>query len=302
MALSADNLIDRIRLKSEVIKWRSLAIVIAVLFAVSLAAAPFAGMTGDSIARISVDGIILENRDRDLKLTDIKNDKHVKAVNVYVNSPGGTMVGGENLYHSLREIAAEKPVVAVMGSVAASGGYMTAIAADRIFAHAGTITGSIGVIMQSAEFTELAKKMGVNFLTFKSGELKASPSPFEQLTPKTAQVINTSIADSFNTFVQMVKDRRPVSEADIRTFSDGRIFTGSQAVENHLVDELGGEDAAVKWLRSERNISAKISVKDIDLDAEKPWMEKISSRIMGGDSAILTKLNGMTTLWSPNVL
>jgi protease-4 len=306
MSLSADRLLDRIRLKSEINRWRSLTIVVAVLFGLSVVSnsVDLSGATGDYIARISVTGIILEDSDRDQRLKAVRDDKHVKAVVVYVNSPGGTIVGGETIYRSLRDIAKVKPVVAVMGSVAASGGYMAAIAADRIFTRSGTITGSIGVMMQTAEFTGMAKKLGVKFITFKSGEMKGSPSPMEKLDPKVATVIDAGIADGYEFFLELVKDRRPLSGKELRDLSDGRIFTGRQAVANKLVDSLGGEDEAVKWLVSEKKISAKLKVKDVELKDKKDFLSQIYSKVMGSGTSYISQMlgNGMMVLWKPSII
>jgi protease-4 len=302
MSLSADNLLDRMRLKSQITKWRGLAIALGVLLLCSLVVRSFSLKgEGDNIAHISVEGIIVEDRDRDKKLEEIKNDDHVKAVVVYINSPGGTIVGSEDLYVSLRDIAAKKPVVAVLGSVAASGGYMAAIASDRIFARSGTITGSVGVLLQSFEVTELAKKVGVNLLTFKSGELKAAPSPLEKVTPKTERVINESIQDGFHFFVDLVKERRMLPAENIAEISDGRIFTGRQAMQSKLIDDLGGEKEALEWLRKEKNIDAKLPVKDVDWQQEKMFLEKFYSKVMGSSSSYVAGIagSGIMTMWKP---
>jgi protease-4 len=303
MTLSADNLLDRMRLKSQVVKWRSLAIAIATLLVASFVMRSFNLEGQDSIARISVEGIILEDRDRDKKLDEVKRDDNIKAVVVYINSPGGTIVGGEDLYLSLRSIAEKKPVVAVMGDVAASGGYMAAIAADRIYARSGTITGSVGVLLQSFEVTELAKKVGVNLITFKSGELKASPSPLEKVTPKAEAVINASIQDGFNFFVDLVKDRRMLPPEIIAEISDGRIFTGRQAIQSKLIDALGGENDAIEWLHQEKNIDAKLPVKDVDWKQEKMLLDRIYSKVMSSGSSYMSEVlgNGIMAVWKPSL-
>jgi protease-4 len=302
MPLSADNILDRIKLKSEVVKWRTLTIVIATLLAVVLVAksSNLYKAGADSIARVSIEGIILENRDRDAKLEEIKNNNRIKAVILYINSPGGTIVGGENLYYAIRSISEVKPVVAVMGSIAASGGYMTAIAADYIVARTGTITGSVGVILESFEVTELAKKIGINPIMLKSGELKGSPSPFEKPNPKAEKVLMDSVQDSYNFFVDLVKDRRMLSEQNIAVIADGRVFTGKQALANKLIDSLGGEKEAIGWLAKEKNIDTKLPVKDIDLEPEKKLWEKIYTKVMGSNAYIAEfSGSGIMALWRP---
>ncbi len=306
MSLSADNLLDRIRLKSEIVRWRSLAILIAVLFGIFIVVSKTSSNgipAKEFIARITIDGIILEDRERSKKLYDLANNDSVKAVIMHINSPGGTMVGGETLYNSIVKISEKKPVVAVMGTVAASGGYMTAIAADYIFTQAGTITGSIGVMLQTAEITELSEKLGINFITLKSGELKGSPSPVEKLSHKARVAINSSILDSFDLFVDMIVAGRNLSKKEVMKLADGRIYTGRQAVANKLVDAVGDEYHALDWLQSEKNMDKKLKIKDIKLKTKEKWLEKLFSKTMGSDlymSGIFH--NSLMTLWNPAVL
>ncbi len=305
MSLAADRLLDRSKLKSEIMKWRSLTIVIATLLAASVLVKSFDNTKShhDYIAYVKIDGIILEDESKDEKLEAIINDKHAKALVVYINSPGGTMVGGESLYKTLREISKVKPVVAYMGSVAASGGYMAAIAADRIYAMEGTITGSVGVLLQSAEVSELSKKVGVNFITFKSGQLKAVPSPLEKITPEAAAMVNETIKDSFETFIGMVKARRPLTEANIANISSGRIFTGKQAVKNKLIDAIGGKKEAVEWLYAEKKLDRKLTLEEINLEDDKEWFGKFYTKIMGGSSYITgSSGRGIMALWNPALM
>lgn len=297
MPLSADTILDRIKLKSQINKWRSLSIVAVTLLLLSLVFKNDNIPTNpinDYIARVSIEGIILEDRERDQKIESLAKDSKVKAAIIYINSPGGTMVGGETLYDAIRKLSNSKPVVAVMGSVAASGGYMAAIAADRIYARAGTITGSVGVMMQSAEITELSKKVGVNFLTFRSGDMKGSPSPFEKLDEETKKIIDENIKDSFTFFINMVKERRKLNNKDLSIISDGRIFTGRQAVSVNLVDDIGGEDAAKLWLDENYNINSSTPVKDVKLRQEKIWLERVYSKITGPD---FLSGSGMMAFW-----
>lgn len=303
MSLSADALLDRLKLKSEINKWRTIAILAAVLLGFTLIgkSVDISGGVKDYIARIEIEGIILENTKRDEKLQAIKDDTNIKAVVVYINSPGGTIVGGEQLYNSLREIATVKPVVAILGSLAASGGYMAAIGADKIFTSSGTMTGSIGVLMQTAEFTDLAQKLGVNFITFKSGELKGSPSPMEKMSPNVAKVMQDSITDAYEYFIGLVKDRRPLTEAEVRKLSDGRIYTGRQAVKNKLVDAIGGEKEAVEWLVNEKKISSDLKVKEVPLKEKENPFEQFYSNVMGSDNPYIARISasGLMAIWNP---
>jgi protease-4 len=240
---------------------------------------------GEYIASINIEGIIIDDDYRTEMLTKIAEQKNIKALIVNINSPGGGIVGSEILYENLRTIATVKPIVVVMGSLAASGGYMASLAADHIIARNGTLTGSIGVIMQSSEFTDLASKLGVKFITYKSSILKGSPSPFEKTNPQVDRVINESIKDSYQFFSDLVKQRRAnkLDKNNLSNIIDGRIFTGRQALKSSLVDEIGGKNEALKYLNVEKKIDiAKFPVKKIDL--EKP------------DTAIISKLLGEETM------
>ena len=179
MAVDTERLIERQRLKRRARLWQGLfvaaaAVVLYLLFADKLHDAE----TGDRIARLSVTGIISSDTDRDAALRDLADDDDVKALVIWIDSPGGTFVGGESLYHAIRHVAAKKPVVAVMQGVAASAAYMIAVAGEHIVAREGTLTGSIGVIMQSASMLGLLESIGIEPETIKSDPMKGQPSPF----------------------------------------------------------------------------------------------------------------------------
>src|SRR5262249_34918350 len=148
----------------------------------------------------------------------------------------------------------KKPVVAVMRSIAASAGYMVALAADHIVAREGTITGSIGVLIETAEVTELAEKIGIKPVLVKSSPLKGTPSPFEKTTPEAERVIRDVVNDFYNRFVDMVAERRALPRDRVVQLADGRVYSGRKAAEDKLIDGIGGEDEAVKWLVTEKHI------------------------------------------------
>ena len=207
MSLLPDNFAALLYLKNQCRKWKNIAflmLIVSFLLFFKLISHPSAGNiendVSDYIATIKIDGIIFDDNYRTKILKKLDTQNNIKAVIVNIDSPGGGVVGSEILYNNLREIAKYKPIVTVMGSMAASGGYMAAIASDYIIARNGTLTGSIGVIIQASEFTNLADKIGVKFLTYKSSPLKATPSPFEKTNPKVDQVINESIKDTYEFF------------------------------------------------------------------------------------------------------
>lgn len=309
MVLSADALVDRIKLKAQITKWRVAAICLGVAFLIAvfnmLGFSKHASViSGNYIARVAIEGVILEDSHRLDVMEKLVKDTNAKAVILYINSPGGTLVGGESLYNVVRDISARKPVVAVMGSLATSGGYMVAVAADHVIAQQGSLTGSIGVILQTAEFTSLAEKLGVSFENFKSSALKGTPSPFEKVTPEARAALQNMIDDSYNFFVDLVQGRRNIARAELLKLADGRVFTGRQALKHGLVDALGAEKNARQWLQKEKNIAASLKVKDIKTSKDPTDLKELFMSALGIDkaaSSLSSSFQGLLLLWSPNM-
>ena len=181
---------------------------------------------------------------------------------MHINSPGGTTAGSEQLYDALMRLKAKKPLVVVVEGLAASGGYITAIAADHIVAQQSSLVGSIGVLFQFPNFTELMKTVGVKVEEVKSSPLKAAPNGFEPTSPEARAALDALVKDSYAWFRGLVKERRGMDDALLEKVADGRVFTGRQAVELKLVDQLGDEKTAVAWLvaaeeRQERPAGAR---------------------------------------------
>jgi protease IV len=270
--------------------------------------------TETHIARLSIDGLITGD-DATLRLIrDIADSERAKALIVRIDSPGGTTAGSEAIYEELRKLAKDKPVVAVMDTVAASGGYITALAADHIVARGNTITGSIGVIFSYPEVSKLLDTLGIKMEEIKSGELKAEPNPYKPTTEKARAVSMAMVQDSFNWFVGLVVERRKMTDARARILSDGRVYTGRQAKQEGLIDEIGGEEAAIAWLEREKKIEAELPVHNW----LKPKPSNLSgfgfsagwlSHALGIESAALeaketiskAKLDGLLVLWHPNL-
>lgn len=301
MSLDIDALIDRRQLKRRLTFWRIAATLAVVALGVILAR-QFAPQTMNPyVARVSIDGIIVENRDMIDALKTVAEDDNAKALVVRIDSPGGTTTGSENLYHALRKVAAKKPVVTVMGTLAASGGYVTAIAADHIIARETTITGSIGVIMEYTQAAGLLEKVGVTMETIKSGELKGEPSLAKPLSPQGRQVLQSMIDDSYAWFTELVAARRKMPLDKVKLLADGRAYTGRQAFKAGLVDQLGGEDDARTWLATTKNISADLP--DVDMDEtpeERLFGSFLSSLLSGTFGNMRLPLDGMTAIWQPN--
>ncbi|EAA26519.1 signal peptide peptidase SppA [Rickettsia sibirica] len=281
MSITPDYLIERRHIKSRLLIWKLTAIIlIAIVFL--LVGKDFApkevlpiNSNEDYIASVLIDEIILEDEKRDKKLKKIIDDSHIKALIVNVNSPGGTVVGAEKIYNILRKISAKKPVVIVMGTMATSGGYLISLGGDYIISHNGTITGSIGVILQTAEVTELAQKLGIKFNNFKSGELKAVPNPTEKLTEAVRVAIMDNIEDTYNFFLELVSERRNLPIEEVKKLADGRVYSGRQALKLKLVDAIGSEDTALKWLQEVQKINVNLLVKDYQLKPKPKLMDII---------------------------
>lgn len=250
MSTRADDLIDRRRLRRKVTFWRvaaflAIALVLFVsvrwLFGDALVASPH-------IAQIRIEGPITEDENMLDLFQRVRKAKSVAGVIVSVDSPGGTTAGGEAIFQEIRRLANEKPVVAQIGTLGASAGYMVASAADHIVARRSSIVGSIGVILQYPDLTGLLDKLGIKVEEVKSSPLKAEPSPFNPTTEPERQMLAAMIRDSYNWFVDLVTERRPLTREQVLALADGAIFTGRQAAENKLVDALGGPEEAKSWL------------------------------------------------------
>ena len=308
MKQDADFILDRIKLKQSLRKWQVaaiLAILICLLVLVSAnvkdSDSDIKKMHQDYIARIELSGIILDDPYRDKVFAELAEDKHAKALIFNIDSPGGTTVGGEALYDGIRKISASgKPVAVVQHTLAASAGYMASIAGDRIFTRTGTITGSIGVLAQTMEVTDLAQKVGIKLETFKSAELKASPSPFEKTTPKAAKAMQDVIDDFYHFFIDLVAERRHLTHEKAAELSDGRVYTGRQALANGLVDQIGGEEEAKAWLVAEKKLSKDIKVEDIDIiEPETTLSEKIFGKPERSQIYQRLNLSGLLAIWHP---
>jgi len=264
----SDYLFDRRKLRRKVTFWR----VAAVIFLVAAAGALTWRMSGlggvgnvtnlqPHIARISVEGLITGDRDT-LKLFDDVAKSHAAAVIVSIESPGGTTSGAERLYEHIRKLSEKKPTVAVVGGLAASGGYIAAMGAERIVAQGNSLVGSIGVLFQYPNMTQLLETVGVKMEAVKSSPLKASPNPYEQSSPEARAALAMLVKDSFDWFKGLVRERRNIEGSALDQVTDGRVFTGRQALELKLVDQLGSEAEAIKWLEEEKKIASNLPVRD----------------------------------------
>lgn len=311
MTLQADMLADRRRLKRRLVAWR-----LAAVLAMVAAIAAFVFSNDDllaslqlkpHVARVNISGLISDDRDQQDMFDKLAKTDSVKAVVLRVNSPGGTTTGGEALYESIRRLAEKKPVVAVFGTIATSAAYLISLGADHIVARGNSITGSVGVILQWAEVTELMKTLGIKMEEVKSGPLKAVPSPFQETTEEARAVTREMVLDSQKWFLSLVAERRKLEPETVPGLVEGRIYSGRQAAELKLIDQIGGERDAREWLERERGIPAKMDIQDWKPKDRDDGVLGMATRSIGrllGLAGSLslgeTGLGGLTSVWAPS--
>ncbi|WP_112320318.1 signal peptide peptidase SppA [Oceanibium sediminis] len=250
--------------------WRGFAVAIGILVLVGVAGYFMERQpTGPHIARITLNDIIYTDPWRDDVIDQIAESEGAAALIVHLDSPGGTVVGSEALLDALRRVSADKPVVAVMDGVAASGAYMAALAADRIIARGNTITGSVGVIFEYLTFADLMERVGVDVETIRSSDLKAAASQFRNLSREGRAAEQAIVDETYAWFRDLVGEARGLSGPALDSATDGRTFTGRMALENGLVDQIGDERTAVAWLESLDGFPAGLPVRSWELPVEE---------------------------------
>jgi len=307
MSLETDLLLDRRRLKRRLSYWR-VATVLAVLVAgTALLARSGAVVGGRHVARLTISGIITEDRKLTEAVTKAAKDPLVVALIVSVNSPGGSVAGGESLHEAIKAVAATKPVVAVMGGTAASAGYMVSVPAARIFAREATLTGSIGVILETGEASGLLSKLGLTAEAITSGPLKDQPSFTHGLSPQGRDVLHALVLDMYDQFVGMVAEGRHMSPDQVRALADGRAYTGRQALKLGLIDAIGGEGEARVWLAEQRNIAQTVPVQELRADslAARTFGASLGGAFGEALKAVIGQrltLDGAWSIWQPSAL
>ncbi|MDR3495958.1 MAG: signal peptide peptidase SppA [Ancalomicrobiaceae bacterium] len=303
-------------MKRKIGFWRIAAIVCGVVAVVALL---YAGgvldkvfeNTKPQIARISVSGFISTDR----KLLDVfdrvRKSDAVKGVIVQIDSAGGASVGGEAIYDAVRKLASKKPTVSFIASIGASAGYMVALGADHVVARRTALTGSIGVIAQWPDVSRTLDMLGVKVEEVKSAPLKAEPNPFKPASPEAKAMLDRALQDTFTYFVDLVADRRHLSEADVRTLADGRVVTGQQARDLKLIDDVGEESVAVAWLEHEKKLPADLPIVDwrprrdgFSLFSTEATSEAVARGFLAAtgldrDVAQWRALDGFQSIWHP---
>ena len=300
--METDKLLDRNRLKKSLTLWR-IAGVISITALVVLAIGKF-DKTGSEnhIAILNVSNIITNNPTRSKALTKIAENKFTKALIVHINSPGGTVVGGETLHYHLRNVSNYKPVVTVIHDLGTSAAYMAALASDQIFTRRSSIVGSIGVIVQTTDITAMLGNLGIRPEAIKSSPLKAQPNPLEPMNKEARDTTKLLVADIFEMFIDMVVEGRRLEKKEVKQLADGRVFTGRQAVKNGLADAIGGEKEALNWLSKKKNINKQLPLKLIEVDKSEGFLKKILDSFLGKISiSDRLGLDGLVSLWHPNV-
>ncbi|MGZ8301052.1 MAG: signal peptide peptidase SppA [Rhodoplanes sp.] len=326
MSLDADAIVDRRRMRRKLTFWRVAAVLVAIVAIIVVGTALRGrgeiGLTGPvsaQIARISVRGLIRGDLERVEALGRLAKSRAARAVIVHIDSPGGTTAGAEQLHTALRQLAARKPVAIVVDGMAASGGYIAAMAGDHIVAQGNSIVGSIGVLFQYPKLGELLNNLGVKVEEIKSSPLKAVPNLFEPTTPEAREAIRSLVMDSYGWFRGMVRERRGLDGAALDKVADGRVFTGRQALDLKLVDAIGYEQTAVDWLVKTKGVDASLPVRDWELRAplrDLPFLhlgqallhavglDALARRIeeMGTVQAFeRLNLDGLLALWHPQM-
>lgn len=318
--MDAQGMIDRRRLRRKLGFWRILSVLalVAVILLGALVGGWRPGADGglQQIARVEISGVITEDRELLELLESLRKDPRVRAVIVKVNSPGGTTVGGETLFHAVRRLAEAKPVAAEVGTLAASAGYMVAMATDRIVAHHSSIVGSIGVLFQYVDASELLGRIGVDVEAVKSSPLKAEPSPFAPAAPGAREMIERMVLSTYGWFVGLVENRRGLEPDEARSLADGSVFTGEQGLANRLVDALGGEAEIRRWFEAERGVPPGLPIREREPDRDDGFwnlsahlrgfamaalgLDPEASGVVDGLRRATGQLDGMVSLWQPS--
>ena len=322
MSLDADAIVDRRRMRRKLTFWRVTAIavlILAVAGGAELASRRTGfGGAGAYIARVTISGLIRDDEERVRQLERLGKSSTARAVIVHVDSPGGTTAGSEQLYDALTELKQKKPLVVVVDSLAASGGYITAIAGDHIVAKQTSLVGSIGVLFQYPNVADLLDKIGVKVETIKSSPLKAAPNGFEPTSPEARAAIESIIKDSYAWFKGLVQERRHLDDDGLARVADGRVFTGHQGIDLKLVDEIGDEKTAIAWLAREKKVNAALPVRDYALHgrfSDLPFLHAVAATALDalglatlarsiegwGAMQAVERLNldGLLALWHP---
>jgi protease IV len=320
MTYDADLLADRRRLRRKLSLWRVVAFagIIAAIVAAGVSATGSDTLRGrPHVAKVALSGFIAGDQ-KTLDLLKRVGESKASAVLVMIDSPGGTTAGAEAIYGALRRLSVEKkkPTVAVVGTLAASGGYISAIATDRIVTGQTSLVGSIGVLVQYPNFAGLLERVGVNVESVKSSPLKAAPSGYEPTAPEARAALTALVGDTYNWFKQLVRERRNFADSQLAAVTDGRVFTGRQALELKLIDQIGDERDAIAWLEREKGIAKGLPVREWKTTSTTSfnlWSALGAAASVAGYDDLahslrrigleteVTRLDGLLAVWHPSL-
>ena len=253
------------------------------------------------IGKVHLEGIINDKNELIKQLNDISQNENIKGLLIVVNSPGGTFVSSKEILDTLAKISAKIPTTAYMRELGTSGAYLASLGTNKIFANQGTITGSIGVILQTAQLTSLMEKIGVKPIVIKSGELKATPNPLEKINEEKINYLKRIIEQLQNEFINIVEQKRNLTKTTLGKISSGRIFTSKQALDLNLIDFIGNETDALDWIIKEGELDQKIDV--IELDKKNSFFSLMNDTFFKNSLKPfnLNLNNGILAIWTPGL-
>jgi protease-4 len=320
MPIDAEAITDRRRLRRKLTFWRVAGILalIAAVVTLGYATADRMGLARGQahVARISINGFIISNQQRMADLMErVGKAGSVSGVVVSVNSPGGTTTGSEELYRNIRRLAEKKPVVTFVDGTAASGGYITAVAADHVVARETSLVGSIGVLFQFPDLSGLLGNVGVKVEEVKSAPLKAEPSPFKPTSPEARAALQSVVNDTYDWFKALVRERRRLDEGELAVAATGQVFSGRQGVPLKLVDRIGGERDAIAWLEQEKGVAKDLPIRDWKPRSDRDFsiiawgaagadllgFERLAETLRRSAASVeAAQLDGLLAVWHPS--
>lgn len=285
--MDQNSIFDRHNLRRKLRFWRLATVLVILIIVGSFILTQNEDIiSGNHIARVEISGVIHDDEELITRLDTIAEDDYAKALILTISSPGGTTFGGEQIYKAIKRVSEKKPVVADIRTLAASAGYMIAVASDHIVAGETSIVGSIGVIFQYPQVSELLEKIGVSYKEIKSSPLKAEPSPFHPASDEAVAMINSMVVDSYDWFVDLVAENRNLTRAETLKIADGSIYTGRQSLENKLVDSLDGE-AGIRAFLVSKDIGEELEI----IERRKPRVPQ-APFLTGSIDGLLQKILG----------
>lgn len=292
--MKSDTIIFIKELKKKVSLWRLLTFA-SIFFLVILTSNRIFNNSSNKefIAKVNINGVILNDTFSFDKIKQLKNS-NIKGVILNINSNGGDVVESEKLYTFFRELSKEKPVVSIINGMGASGAYLVAMASDYIVAYNTSLVGSIGVLIQTYELTDLAKKMGINLINYKSSSLKGAPNPFEKINPDVDMVISQQINDIYDYFLNIFIERRKIAITEAQEIANGQVYTGRQALEYGLVDKIGGENDVLDYFK-DNNIDTD-NIQIIDFNIYKKSKFDILNNLI--NSRLYNTINGVMAIYN----